>query len=61
MFIISSQFLSSGSLETLQTIPEKNGTNIRDLLLKFHEQYYSANIMSVAVLGKGMVVFFKDP
>ncbi|XP_066923110.1 insulin-degrading enzyme-like [Clytia hemisphaerica] len=42
----------TGSLETLQTIPEKNGTNIRDLLLKFHKQYYSANIMSVAVLGK---------
>lgn len=42
---------STGNLETLKTAPEKEGLNIRDLLLDFHAKYYSANIMRVAVYG----------
>ena len=31
--------------------PLKNGIHVRDELLKFHAQYYSSNIMTLAVLG----------
>ncbi|CAB4420535.1 unnamed protein product [Rhizophagus irregularis] len=42
----------TGNLETLKENPIKQGLNIRDELLKFHEKYYSANIMKLVVLGK---------
>ncbi|XP_046746475.1 LOW QUALITY PROTEIN: insulin-degrading enzyme-like [Diprion similis] len=42
----------TGSKETLDVIPRKAGINVRDELLKFHEKWYSANIMSLSVLGK---------
>lgn len=42
----------TGNLETLKEIPIKRGLNIRDELLKFHEKYYSANIMKLVILGK---------
>jgi len=41
-----------GNLETLKTVPEEKGLNVRDHLLKFHDKWYSPNIMSLAVLGK---------
>ncbi|CAG8512456.1 9385_t:CDS:2, partial [Funneliformis caledonium] len=43
---------NTGNLETLRDNPIKQGLNIRDELLKFHDKYYSANIMKLAVLGK---------
>ncbi|CAI2164638.1 11700_t:CDS:10 [Funneliformis geosporum] len=43
---------STGNLETLRDNPIKQGLNIRDELLKFHEKHYSANIMKLAVLGR---------
>lgn len=43
----------TGNKETLDTIPKKNGINVRDELLKFHKEWYSANIMSLSILGKG--------
>ena len=42
---------STGNAETLKITPEKEGYNIRELLLDFYEKYYSANIMRVAVYG----------
>lgn len=45
----------TGNKDTLDTIPKSKGINTRDELLKFHSQYYSSNIMSLAVLGKGNV------
>lgn len=42
---------STGNLETLKSIPESKGLNIREELLKFHERYYSSNVMTVAVYG----------
>lgn len=42
----------TGNKYTLQTYPSENGINVRDELLKFHEKWYSANLMSLAVLGK---------
>jgi len=43
---------STGNAETLRTIPEKEGVNMRELLLSFHKEYYSANVMKVVVYGK---------
>ena len=42
-----------GNLSTLKTIPESRGIVTRDELLKFHKEFYSANIMSLVVIGKG--------
>lgn len=42
----------TGNKETLDIIPKSKGINVRDELLKFHERWYSSNIMTLAVLGK---------
>ncbi|GAA5812303.1 hypothetical protein MFLAVUS_005754 [Mucor flavus] len=42
----------TGNLETLMDNPKKLGLDIRQELLKFHETYYSANIMKLTVIGK---------
>ncbi|KAJ1334843.1 hypothetical protein BSLG_007997 [Batrachochytrium salamandrivorans] len=41
----------TGNMETIRDIPTAKGLDIRKVLLDFHEKYYSANIMKVAVLG----------
>lgn len=43
----------TGNKDTLDVIPKQKGINVRDELLKFHGKWYSANIMSLAILGKG--------
>ncbi|KAG0637204.1 Metalloenzyme, LuxS/M16 peptidase-like protein [Tuber brumale] len=43
---------STGNLETLKEEPAKRGVNVRDEFLKFHEKYYSANLMKLVVLGR---------
>jgi len=43
----------TGNLSTLKYNPEKLGLNIREELLRFHDTYYSSNIMKLCVLGKG--------
>jgi len=48
----------TGNRETLDTIPKQKGINVRNKLLEFHEKYYSANIMSLSVLGKGMTIIY---
>ncbi|KAJ9600258.1 hypothetical protein L9F63_009434, partial [Diploptera punctata] len=42
----------TGNKQTLDTIPKENGINVREELLKFHDTWYSSNIMALAVLGK---------
>ncbi|XP_011312073.1 insulin-degrading enzyme-like [Fopius arisanus] len=42
----------TGNRETLDVNPKKNGINVRNELLKFHGTWYSANIMTLCVLGK---------
>ncbi|KAK4511212.1 uncharacterized protein ATC70_012426 [Mucor velutinosus] len=42
----------TGNLETLMENPKKLGLDIRQELLKFHDTYYSANIMKLTVIGK---------
>ena len=46
------QKFGTGNLETLKTIPEEKKIDIRELLLDFHTKFYSANIMSVCILGR---------
>lgn len=42
-----------GNKDTLLIIPRSKNVDIRQELLKFHAKFYSANIMSLAVLGRG--------
>ncbi|XP_068625858.1 insulin-degrading enzyme [Battus philenor] len=42
----------TGNRETLETIPKQKGIDVRKELLKFHEAWYSANVMTLVVLGK---------
>ncbi|KAI9321267.1 Metalloenzyme, LuxS/M16 peptidase-like protein [Dichotomocladium elegans] len=42
----------TGNLDTLFEDPKKKGLDIRSELLKFHENYYSANIMKLCILGR---------
>lgn len=43
---------STGNKKLLDTDPRSMGVNVRGELLNFHEHWYSANIMKVAVVGK---------
>ncbi|SSD58379.1 related to A-factor-processing enzyme [Saccharomycodes ludwigii] len=43
---------STGNLQTLDKIPVQNGIDVRQELLKFHNKYYSANLMKLCVLGR---------
>lgn len=43
----------SGNKTTLSELPKSKGIDVRDELLKFHKKWYSANIMCLAVIGKG--------
>lgn len=42
----------TGNEKTLREDPKQLGIDVRDELLKFHEKWYSANIMCLAVYGK---------
>lgn len=41
-----------GNKETLLLNPQGKGKDVRDELLKFHEKYYSSNIMALSVIGR---------
>ena len=45
-------YFSTGNTETLKTTPAANGVNVRELLLTWYAEHYSANIMKLAVYGK---------
>lgn len=42
----------TGNKETLLDIPKKNGIDTRVELIKFHDKYYSSNLMTLAIFGK---------
>ncbi|XP_053679845.1 insulin-degrading enzyme [Anopheles nili] len=42
----------TGNALTLSEIPRKKNINVRDALMKFHHQFYSSNIMTLAVFGQ---------
>lgn len=41
-----------GSLKTLKDAADIFGLNLRDELLRFHEKYFSSNMMTTVILGK---------
>lgn len=43
---------STGNLETLRDNPRERGLDVRTEFMKFHEKYYSANLMKLVVLGR---------
>ncbi|RCK67850.1 A-factor-processing enzyme [Candida viswanathii] len=43
---------STGNFETLHEDPLASGLDVRDVLIKFYTQHYSANLMSLVILGK---------
>ncbi|CAK9439966.1 uncharacterized protein LODBEIA_P40660 [Lodderomyces beijingensis] len=43
---------STGNYQTLHVEPESRDVNVRDVLMKFHKDNYSANLMSLVILGK---------
>ncbi|KAK9508348.1 hypothetical protein O3M35_005934 [Rhynocoris fuscipes] len=42
----------TGNKQTLMILPKEKGLNVREQLLEFHKKWYSANIMTLAVVGK---------
>ena len=46
------QRFGTGNYKTLHDMPLEAGTNIREHLLKFYANCYSANIMKLAILGR---------
>ena len=54
-FILTSCYWFSlpGNKKTLMTIPAQKNIDIRKELLKFHDTYYSSNIMGLVVVGRG--------
>ncbi|XP_026471826.1 insulin-degrading enzyme-like [Ctenocephalides felis] len=42
----------TGNKQTLMDGPKQKGINVRDELLKFHNRWYSSNIMTLSILGK---------
>lgn len=42
----------TGNYTTLKENPEKLGISVRDALFKFHNTYYSANLMRLVIIGK---------
>lgn len=41
-----------GNLQTLSVTPKEQGIDVRQALLDYHEEYYSANMMKLVVYGK---------
>ena len=42
----------TGNAKTLWDDPKGKGLDVRDELLKFHDRYYSANVMKLVILGR---------
>ncbi|SPO45716.1 related to STE23 - Metalloprotease involved in a-factor processing [Moesziomyces antarcticus] len=42
----------TGNYQTLWEEPKSKGMDVREELLKFHDKYYSANVMKLVVLGR---------
>lgn len=50
----------TGNAKTLGEDPKKAGVDIRAELLRFHERYYSANLMRLVVLGRATLDELQD-
>lgn len=52
--------LDIGSRESLQTIPQELGIDVREKAVEFFKTYYSANLMKLCIMGRGNYVYFFD-
>lgn len=43
---------STGNKETLENLPKKKSIDVREELLKFHDEHYSSNQMTLCIYGK---------
>lgn len=50
----------TGNLETLGTIPNESGMDVRTALIEFHATYYSASIMKLVICGKESLTTLKS-
>ena len=50
----------TGNLDTLKTRPEEAGIDVRAALIEFHQQYYSANLMTLSVVGPQSIADLKS-
>ena len=53
-------YFSTGNNETLRLNPEKEGIDMRSLLLEFYAKHYSANTMKLVVYGKESLDVLQD-
>jgi len=51
---------STGNFKTLRDDPVLKGTDVRERLLQFYNQYYSANLMKLCVVGKESLDVLQD-
>ncbi|CBZ52115.1 Peptidase M16 domain protein, related [Neospora caninum Liverpool] len=51
---------SCGNLVSLQEVPKALGADVRQELLAFHKKWYSANIMTLVILGKDSLDRLQD-
>lgn len=47
-------FFSTGNVKSLKTIPEEKNINVHLELVKFFQKWYSANLMTLCVIGRGI-------
>eukprot|EP00164_Ancoracysta_twista_P004346 GFYU01005855.1.p1 GENE.GFYU01005855.1~~GFYU01005855.1.p1 ORF type:complete len:919 (-),score=364.90 GFYU01005855.1:59-2815(-) len=50
----------TGDISTLKTTPEKKGISVREKLMQFHHDHYSANLMKLVVYGKESLDTLQD-
>jgi len=51
----------AGNKETLLSVPLQRNQDTREELLKFHDRYYSSNVMALTLLGKGRCQRLNQP
>ncbi|KAK0406504.1 hypothetical protein QR680_018614 [Steinernema hermaphroditum] len=50
----------TGNRQTLMDIPKSRGINIRDEVVKFYENHYSSNVMSLCIVGPYTLSEFEE-
>jgi insulysin len=50
--LLTSRTALTGSIDTLWNVPKEKGVDVREELLRFHKEHYSANLVTVTVLGR---------
>ena len=46
----------TGSIDTLWNIPKEKGVEVREELIRFHKEHYSANLVTITVLGRCVIL-----